>query len=115
MEKTEASILNNVKSFWSYVKKLNKCDSLPNSMYLNDVNNLNNPQSMAEAFQSHFCSVYRTGHGAHLPRIDSDFTIDNFILTEADIHSAIKNLDDNINPGPDGVYQPFLLRNSRLH
>ena len=77
---------DNAKSFWSYVKKLKAENTLPTNMLL-------------------VFALYIARALDDIDIIEYDNRLESLALTEEEVYEIVFDLDNNINPGPDGILQ----------
>ncbi|KAG7308425.1 hypothetical protein JYU34_005625 [Plutella xylostella] len=111
---TELAIPKTIKSFWQYVKSLKKNSSgYPSTMSLGDSSS-SDPEQIAEMFGTFFSSVFEptnTMNQLDLDSLPSNPLADNITTLHLHLHKveiALKNLDVNKGPGPDGISALFL-------
>lgn len=106
--KIERDLKTNPKNFFSYVKHKSKSDNFPSSMFLEDKIG-NNSSEKCNLFAEFFESVYTTfnendrdyAYFSHL--VDSQLEISIRKITEQEVKSALKGVNSNKGPGPDGI------------
>ena len=104
---TEANIKQNPKSFWTFINKLRSDNAVPSNMYHSDIQ-ANDDVSIANLFLSYFGSVYSTLDLEDIPLVNGNALLEFLEITPQDIFSAVGDLDNNGNPGPDGIPAYFI-------
>ena len=101
IESTEGKIKSHVKSFWSYVHRFTKGNTIPSSMYLRD-RSAQCRRSVCDLLADHFSSVYTSSLLSDIEPTELDELI-SLKVEEIEVALALAKLDDNVKSGPDGV------------
>lgn len=117
IDKTESSIRENPKAFWSYINANKKHNSYPSSMSFKN-NTLTSGEDICDAFANFFNSNFLKSDPA--PTSDADLTningscdvspasIYSTKIDHYDVLKALKTIDCNKSAGPDGLH-PILI------
>jgi len=107
----------NPKFFYSYAKSLSQIRSSINMLFDNDESIITDTKKMADLLQEQFSSVFSDPDSPDVkdpsfptPVIEHPQEIEDFEISEEIILSAIKEINADSAPGPDGV-PPILLKN----
>ncbi len=100
--KTENNISGNAKYFWRFVNECRKSNELPNYMTYNN-KKLQTGQDIANGFSDYFSTVYtnETLPSQHFSSPNNRSC--SFSISLEEILSKISSLENNPNPGPDGI------------
>lgn len=99
--RVEESLLNNPKTFWSYMRNLKINSSTQSNLNFGD-QVAKEPQMMCELFADFFSSIYKTPCAA-VP----DYSFANNVhlaavhITATEVEMSLKSLDSSKGPGPD--------------
>ena len=108
----EHSLKNNIRSFWSFVKKLNTDHNIPSNTYLNNLS-ANNDTETTNLFSQYFGSVYCDNNvtNYNFPLDNSgDELVSTFNCVPEKLRDSISNMKDSVNCGPDGIPAYFVKR-----
>ena len=109
IREVEGKIRHHVKSFWAYVNKFKKTNSLPEYMRLND-RSASNKRSICDLMAYHFKPVFRTDTLESVQRIES-YQLIAIQIDYGELILSLRKLDDNIKSDPDQIHHPpFYLR-----
>ena len=108
IREVEGKIRHHVKSFWAYVNKFKKSNSLPEYMRLND-RSASSKRSICDLMADHFKSVFRTDTLEPVQRIESFNQLIVIQINFGELFLSLRKLDDNVKSGPDQI-PPFFLR-----
>ncbi|KAL5270243.1 hypothetical protein ACHWQZ_G001096 [Mnemiopsis leidyi] len=107
----------NPKFFYSYAKSLSQIRSSINMLFDNDESIITDTKKMADLLQEQFSSVFSDPDSPDVkdpsfptPVIEHPQEFEDFEISEEIILSAIKEINADSAPGPDGV-PPILLKN----
>ena len=89
--RTELNIKLNVKSFWSFVKKLKSDNYIPVGMHLDGF--------MPIISSKYFGSVYSSGVLDAVAPVECHRILETIEISEADVYKVVRELDCNTNPG----------------
>lgn len=106
----EASIKDNPKAFWTFMKKLrNENNGIADLRVNNKL--LNNSKDKADALNNQFSSVFTKEDTTSLPTLgDSKIPdIPDLIIGEEGVKKQLNNLKPSKAPGPNGIF-PWILR-----
>lgn len=115
MESVEDSIKNNPKFFWSYVANRNAKSGIPSTMSYH-ASTSDDPSEICNMFSNFFRRNFELSTldlnqwAPPSTYADSDNVVCNLSFSEANIHSALLQLDNTKGPGPDGLPAIFLIR-----
>ena len=59
-------------------------------------------------FFFYFGSVYNTETLVNIPPIDCDMVLESVEITPIDIAGVVREMENNVNPGPDGIPAYFI-------
>lgn len=116
IKKTEESIKNNPKHFWSFMKSKSKSSSLPSCMSYNNIS-ANNGDDICSLFSQYFHSTFLTpdGSSAHsspfhtiVEADNSNSEISSIEINKSLIFESLSKLDISKSAGPDSI-PPILL------
>ena len=108
---TEGRIRHQVKSFWSFVHKFTKGNTLPDKMFLRD-RSAEGKRSICNLLADHFSSVYRSINLQVIEEISLNDLLISYQVEESELLLAMLKLDDNVKSGPDAL-PPYFLRRCR--
>ena len=108
ISEVESKVKSNLKSFWSYVHRFKKSNSLPQCTYLND-RSASGKRSICNLLADHFSSVYSKERLDDLPDKQLNDLLISMQIDELELISALSKLDDNIKSGPDGI-PPYVIK-----
>lgn len=117
---TEASIKNNPKEFWTFVKKRHNTNGVPSTFNFNN-ETLRTGESICEAFSTYFHSTFLDPHPIHggsSNSSSSSFTessnpssdISCITVNIEDVANLLRKLDTSKAPGPDYISSKLLVR-----
>ena len=103
ISKVEFNLKLNIRSFWSFVNEPKKDSGVPSNVFLNH-RTADNDVEITDLFSHHFSSAYNDTSLQDLPRsYINDACISNIELSVKSLRNIVRNLDDNVNPGPDDI------------
>lgn len=108
----ENSIHHNPKRFWSFLNEGKNVKSIPNCVFLNEEKAAIG-QDVVNLFGKHFQSSFTASDPNYNYECDlqpSSLFINSVSISESDLSNSLKNLDDNLSLGPDGI-PSFFLKN----
>jgi len=101
IDKIEEKTAGNIKTFWNYVNKLSKSNSIPSSMFLNN-KSAHIEIDICNLFSEYFTNSHKIIEPLHSELIFDDVILD-MEITETEISNAISTLKDKVAVGIDGV------------
>lgn len=109
IERVEASIPHNVKSFWTHVDNLRGNPALPAKMFL-DEEEASDSLGKCNLFARNFSSVFNK-LDIHIPSFDfgSNGSLSRVVIDATEIERKLKAIDSNKSPGPDNI-SPRVLK-----
>lgn len=113
IKEAERQLKRNPKGFWSFIKSKRGLSRIPNCVY-DAAGSYDAPADVVNAFASHFSSVFM--QRAHTPVVAQCNRISNALvhikhITELDILTACKRLNNKLTAGPDYI-PSFLVKAS---
>ncbi|XP_053691665.1 uncharacterized protein LOC128740165 [Sabethes cyaneus] len=116
VQRTQKSLKQNPKRFWSFVNGKRKERGLP-SIMSHGTNTASSADGICHLFANHFSSVFKTEPVASRIIDDALRNVPQGILdmrdicfSETDVAAAIKKLKPSLQPGPDGI-PPIIFKN----
>ena len=98
----EGKIRHRVKSVWAFVNKLNKSNSVPEFMRLND-RSVSSKRGICDLMADHFKSFFRVDNLAQVQRTDSFNLLISMQIAFEELLSSLRSLDDNVKSGSDSI------------
>jgi len=112
LESTQQRILENIRSFWGYLKSKRVVAGYPSQMKYNN-NISHDAEVISNMFADFFQSVYRAHH-VNTFNIESiplgNINLCNIEMNSDVVFNKFVDLDTNKGPGPDGI-PPLFVRN----
>ena len=110
MRSVESAVKRNIHSFWSYIKNNKKESGIPSNTFWNSTS-ANNDHETTNLFAAFFGSVYINNNIEEVSRLEcTDEIFSDIQLSEESLQTIISGLDNNVNPGPDGIPSFFVKK-----
>ena len=110
MRSVESAVKRNIHSFWSYIKNNKKESGIPSNTFWNSTS-ANNDHETTNLFAAFFGSVYINNNIEEVSRLEcTDEIFSDIQLSEESLQTIISGLDNNVNPGPDGILSFFVKK-----
>ena len=109
INRVENSINNkNSKYFFKYISEINNKSGFPNVLHYNN-ETANNGSDIVNLFVKKFGNVYRNFNlnNTNIP-FDFQNSFNQIVIYDNDVINAIKDLNINSSPGPDGIHPKFI-------
>ena len=107
-----AKININNKLFWNYVRKNSKTTSNIGNLHDTEGNIIDDDRERANMFNNYFASVFNANMNSALPIFrerEYASVLSDIHFTEENVLKAIKGLNPNKSPGPDGIHPKLLV------